>query len=1177
MSDSDSDSEEFGFKSRIDFDAHQEAKDTMISNDQNFKALSELCDTFYNDLQKNDFFDHKSAWRTSSSIDPIKIKIASQETLPGICDIIKPSKNFFKKVLTALGTLILEVDNLMPNIGTTSYESLYGLSVYGEEVDDGNSDEKVVSDEEVRISRMLPYFNEIFEKINKMMNLAINLLNQLASLYSDQNALYPIAYKFYNFGLAFDYLGKILSYFVAIDKVVEGNEFLKTHWNKYRGFVYQLKNNSGEYNITDEQRKKLDKFVKKINAPIFENTCYLQCVHIIKEKSGQVSPNGQGIKPLSQCKFFIQHFNMYMSSKIKKLNANLEKLTETYEPIEIFQYLSLLGFYIKVAGKEMDKNVLKLAWQFQKKIANINIVGISYFNIQNFLEGFEEYKKGISLDPSNVEKQVKSNLTNLEKQLSTMINNYSINVISWVTKMDATFSNSKDFESKNQGNPKLNEITINKIKLIVGGLCQANSLKNNISFILDSHFNLSIQLDEDLINQITIGLELIKVIELEFSKLMNLISLNIPIFNRTLLYPIQDILKKVGEKAQKKYKDGKSTNEQLYKDALSASSIFHSCTQNIQSELRLVIEKLCFSTITAKEMLDELSYEIINENLWTIELLNQLSREIKRCCDCSFLYLYQTIFQSAFKSIYEDRPKRIYYFIMAINDIENPLHYIKYKDNDGIDVIKCLRKVTLETFEQNYMKKLTEEIENDLRIQVHGTFIEGLEGSEYSEKNLQSALNTEPFRFFDIYFDVKRYVEEYLNKRFYQLTTLNLNNAQTYQRMRVLAKNKYGLNLHDVYLPNQNLEQGEDILDIVRDLPKFVKSFKHNLHSQQFVEIVKESSYINIIGVQQILSSLYTHGKGIVNTIISEAFRFITKYLLYLINIIKNDYILSILKEELKFWEEQLANINDNYPFERAKNLKQKIDNLEDNKKNGVIAKCVKYITQVGNVISLIRCIKTALMDYNSQNVNSFNSYNINDFTDLLERLSLQKEEDPSSQSFQLSQNMITDTQNLLKDSNNLFCKTISSFKQIGENDINFLEVLISGFRNSITTEKIPDIDLFAFLLPPLIITFIDNSINARDILLKKNKTEESSYFSDDGFIMGMCYLLKLFMADKQFESLNWFTSVIEFYNNKKGEKKVDKYSGGIDTLNDREIASYKEQFELQFFTYTTASILFMD
>jgi WASH complex subunit 7 len=1174
---SDSEDEQFAFQSVIDFDARQEEKENLDSNDHNFKTLSEICNSFYDDLQKNDFFQHKTSWRTSTSIDPIKLKISSQETLPGICDIIKPSKNFYTKVLTALGTIILEVDNLLPNIGTTNYESLYPLSVYGEEIDDGKNEDKAVNDEEIRISRMLPVFHEIFDKINKLMNVAINLLNQLASLYSEQNAHYTVSYKFYNFGLAFDYLAKILSYFLAIDNVVSGNDYLRPHWNKYRSFVYQLKNNLSEFNMTEEQRKKLDKFVKKVNAPIFENTCYIQCIHIIKEKSGQISPSGQGIKPLNQCKLFLQHFNLYMNSRIKKINSNMDKLTETYEANDLFQYLSLLGFYIKLFGKDSDKSILKLAWLSQKKIANINIVGISYFNIKNFLEKFDEFKRGVSLDPPNVDKQIKANLTSLEKQLPFIINNYSKNLISWATKMDSIFSNSKDFAPKFQGNPKLLETTSNKIKLIIEGLCTANYLRKNVSFILDSHFSLGIQLNKELINQLTIGIELIKVVEFEFSKLMNLICLNIPIFNRALLFPIQDILKKVAEKAQKKYKDGKSTNEQLYKDALSASSIFYTCTQSVQSELRLVIEKLCFSTITAKEMLDDNSYDTINENLWTIEILNQLTREITRCCDCSFLYLYQTIFQNAFENIYNDRPKRIYYFIMAVNDIENPLHYIKFKENDGIDDIKRLRKVTIETFEKFFMKQLSEQLEKDLQIQVHSTFIEGLDGAEYSETNLQSYLNIQPFRFFDIVFDVKRYMEEHLNKKFYQMTTLNLNNYQTYQRMRVLARNKYGLNLHEVYLPNQNLVTGKDILEVVRNLTSFAKGYTHNLHSQQFIEIVKDGSYINIIGVQQILTSLYTHGKGIINTIINTAFGYISKNVGTIIDIIRDDYIISMLREEHKFWEEQKANINYNYPLERGQNLRQKIIAYNDNKKNGIIPKCIRIITQIGNVVSLIRCIRTALMDYNSQNVNLLTTYNTNEFSNLIDRISLSPDSDPSSKSSQISQNMITNTQNSLIDSSKLFCKTISALKQTGENEINYLLLLVSAFSESINTEKIPYIDLFAFLLPPLIITFIDTAINAKDNLLKKNKSEECSYFSDDGFIMGMCYLLKLFMADKKFESLNWFPSVIQFYNNKKGDKKTDKYTGGIDTLNEREISSYKEQFELQYYTYTSASLLFTD
>ena len=1178
MSDSDGDSEEYIFQSNVDFDANQEEQERNISNDHNFKTLTEICNTFYDDLQKNDFFGHKLSWRTSTSIDPIKLTISSQETLPGICDIIKPSNNFYTKVLTALGTLILEVDNLLPNIGTTNYESLYPLSVYGEEIDDGRSGEKTATDEEIKISRMLPTFSEIFDKINKLLNIAINLLNQLASLYSEQNPNYNVSYKFYNFSMAFNYLGKILSYFLAVDNVVSTNEFLRAHWNKYRGFIYQLKNSLSEYNMTEEQRKKLDKFAKKINGAIFENTCYIQCIHMIQEKSGEVAQSGQGFKKVKQCKLFLQHLNIYMNSKIEKIFSGMDKLTETYESNDLFQYLSLLGFYIKLLESNVDKSVLKSAWQVQKKIANINIVGISYFNIKDFLEKFDEYKKGVSLDPPIVDKQIKSNLTSLEKQFPFIINNYSKNLISWATKMDSIFSNSKDFEPKYRDNAKLMENASNKIKLIIEGLCTANYLRKNVAFILDSHFNLGIKLDEELINQITIGLELIKVVELEFSKLMNLICLNIPIFNRALLSPIQDVLKKVAQKAEKKYKDGKSTNEQLYKDALLASSLFYTCIQNAQSELRLVIERLCFSTITAKEMLDEVGYETINENLWTAEIINQLSREINRCCDCSFLYLYQTIFPKAFQTIYEDRPKRLYYFIMAINDTENPLHYMRDKENDGIDDIKLLRKLIIGTFEKIFMKKLAEEIEKDLQIQVHGTFIEGLEGAKYSETNLKSYLNIQPFRFFDIVFDVKRYIEEYMNKKFYQLTTNNLNDNQTYQKMRVLARNKYDLNLHEVYLPSQNLETGKDILEVVRNLASFAKGYTHNLHSQQFVEIVKDSSsYINIIGVQQILSSLYTHGKGIINSIINAGFKYISKNVESIIGILEDDYIISMLKDEQRFWEEEKANINYNYPLERGLNLQQKIMQYDNNKKNGSIPKCIKIITQIGNVVSLVRCIRTALMDYNSHNINLLTTYNTNEFNNLIDRISLQADTDPSSKSSQISQNMITNTQNSLIDSSKLLCKTISSLKQTGENEINYLEILVSSFRESINKEKMPFIELFAFLLPPLIIQFINTAINARDNLLKKNKSEECFYFSDDGFIMGMCYLLKLFMADKKFESLNYFPSVIQYYQNKKGDKKTDKYSGGINTLNEREIASFKEQYELQYFTYTSASLLFTD
>ena len=1177
MSASDSDEEDFNFQSAVNFEAQQEEKETMISNDHHFKILSEICDTFYDNLQKSDYFEHKTSWRTFSNLEPIKLQINSIETLPGVCDIIKPNGNFYHKVLTAFSSIILEIDNLLPNIGTTNYESLYGLSIYGEEVDVGD-EEKNNPNEEIQISRMLPYLNEILDKIYKLMYIAINLVNQLVSLYNEnKHKNYHTAYKFYTFDLPFEYLGKILSYFLAIDTIFSTNEFLKDHWYKYRLLFHQSKNNSSQFNMSEEQKKKLDRLIKKLNAPIFEGTCYNQCIQLILQKSGEVTPNGSGVKPIKDCPIFIHHFTNYISSKIKKIYSNISNVTESYEPIQLFQYLSLFGLYIKLLGHNVDKNILKTVWQVQKKISSIPVVGFTSFKIESFLNTFDEYK-GINSDPSNVQKHVKSELNNLEKQLPYLINNFSAKILSWTTKIEAIFNDSNTFsKDKHSNNKFLIDSTTKKAKLIIEGLCTANYLRKNISNILYTHLNYDIQLTPELINSLTSGLELIKVIESEFSKLISIIGLNLNLLNRALLEPIQNILKKVAEKAQRKWKEGKSTNEQLYKDALSACTIFFSCSQAVQSELRLVIEKLCLSTINAKDMLDENNFDIINENLWMLELINQLSREIKRCTDCSFLYLYQNIFPTCLKFIYSDRPKRLYYFMMAVNDIEKPLYNIKYKENNGFEMIKLLRKITFETFEGCFLKKLSKEIEDDLRVQVHSSFIEGLESAPYSDNNLNSYLNIKNFKLFDKIIDIRRYIEEHLNMNFYKFTTLSLNNWQTYQQMRVLAKHKYGLNLHEVFLPNQNLEQGKDILEIIRNLSKFTKNYTHNLHNQIFIEIVKEASYISVIGVQQIINSLYTHGKGIVNSLINKAFGYISKTIKVLLAIIFDDYILSMLKDEREFWDTNKATIKYNYPLERALTLRQKILNLDENKKFNQIIKSIQCITEIGNCVALVRCIRTALMDYNSQNVNLLTSYNINDFNNLIQQILLQVDSDPVNANSHISPNMLTNTQNSLNDTNKIFCETINSLKQTGGNELNYLEILVTSFGGGLSSEKVQDIDLFAFLLPPLTITFIDNSINARDNLLKKNQTEESAYFSDDGFMIGVCYLLKLFTTDKKFESLNWFPSVINYYNEKKIQRKNDKSSQGVDTLNDRQITSYKEQFELQYFTYTSASILFSD
>ena len=50
--------------------------------------------------------------------------------------------------------------------------------------------------------------------------------------------------------------------------------------------------------------------------------------------------------------------------------------------------------------------------------------------------------------------------------------------------------------------------------------------------------------------------------------------------------------------------------------------------------------------------------------------------------------------------------------------------------------------------------------------------------------------------------------------------------------MRNLALQKYGLQLQEAHLPSQTLEQGLDVLEIMRNIHVFVSRYLYNLNNQ---------------------------------------------------------------------------------------------------------------------------------------------------------------------------------------------------------------------------------------------------------------------------------------------------------------------------------------------------------
>lgn len=72
-------------------------------------------------------------------------------------------------------------------------------------------------------------------------------------------------------------------------------------------------------------------------------------------------------------------------------------------------------------------------------------------------------------------------------------------------------------------------------------------------------------------------------------------------------------------------------------------------------------------------------------------------------------------------------------------------------------------------------------------------------------------------------------------------------------------------------------------------------------------------------------------------------------------------------------------------------------------------------------------------------------------------------------------------------------------------------------------------------LVPPLIINFVEYSLGCKERLRKRqaaqnvqqrSKTDKTLAFSDDGFEMGLAYLLQLLDQNTLFDSLHWFKAM---------------------------------------------------
>uniref|UniRef100_A0A8C9MI81 WASH complex subunit 4 n=1 Tax=Serinus canaria TaxID=9135 RepID=A0A8C9MI81_SERCA len=704
------------------------------------------------------------------------------------------------------------------------------------------------------------------------------------------------------------------------------------------------------------------------------------------------------------------------------------------------------------------------------------------------------------------------------QSLTKDMQSYYVFVSSWMTKMESVLS-------KEQRTTKFSEELSNRCNVFIQGFLYAYSLSTTVKTTMNLYMSMQKPMTKTSVKALCRLMELLKAIEHMFYRRSMVVADSVTHITQHLQYQALHSI----SVAKKRVISDKKYSEQCL-DVLSALVLAENTLNGPSTKQRRLIVSLALSVGTQMKTFKDEELIPLQLVLKKLDLISELTERVRAQCDCCFLYWHRAVFPIYLDDVYENAvdSARLHYMFSALRDCVPAMMHARHLESYEV-LLECYDKEIMEVLSEHLLDKLCKEIEKDLRLSVHTHLkLDDRNPFRVGLKDLAHFFFLNPIRFFNRFIDIKAYVTHYLDKTFYNLTTVALHDWATYSEMRNLATQRYGLRMTEAHLPSQTLEQGLDVLEIMRNIHVFVSRYLYNLNNQ-----------------------------------VNFTYQFLRKKFYIFSQFMYDEHIKSRLIKDIRFFREVKDQNDHKYPFERADKFNRGIRKL------GITPDGQSYldqfrqlISQIGNALGYVRMIRSGGLHCCSSAIRF-----VPDLEDIVNFEELVKEEGLSEE----TQKAARQLDSVLSDLTRNFAEGTEYFKML-------VDVFAPEFRSM----KNMHLRNFYIIVPPLTLNFVEHSISCKEKLNKKNKS--GAAFTDDGFAMGVAYILKLLDQYQEFDSLHWFQSVREKYV--KEIRAVAKQQNVQSTNQDEKLLqtmnlTHKrlevclQEFELLYFSLSSARIFF--
>uniref|UniRef100_A0AC35GGP7 WASH complex subunit 4 n=1 Tax=Panagrolaimus sp. PS1159 TaxID=55785 RepID=A0AC35GGP7_9BILA len=1082
------------------------------------------------------------------------------ETSSNIGALTQSGNDFIDKITYVFGSLVVEVDLLVQEAKDKFIDALilYGEDPKGILEDDGGCVKMMadflgtLQDLSLYICRCYEVVNNIFQQLHAFYNLPKHQFSNASDRW-----LYRVWKAF----------GDLLGILVQLDEIVQCHSTLQEHWKIYQKTMKMVQHNPQQFNAVGEKFKSLTNIIANLDARIMSGFLFQNCYE-------QPFPQS-----LANDKSFFQRFQKVLIDFLIKWEA--EAATDDFPNRARLISLFALTIFLQKTGPTnvFDKKFAKNLTNTYKKLAIFQFAGDLLFTPCEFLlRHCPEIEKMIDKKlMQNIEAVKQTSMEMLCERLTKELQTFTDIVIEWKNEMKQ-LKTAHDFQNSTH------QFLTSQFLLIINGPKTADKIGRLVRAFLCLHLNAEKALTKSHVQCIFRLIELIKVIS-------TTIKFYWPTILECCLHGLQywsGCILRILEIVRLQVSDS-SSSEKL--DRVSTLMIAENAMAKSPTKSQIFICGVSLEIgnytkfIKASECLE------IDDLLSRLETLSKIEEIFYRSTNTTFLYFHRSLAQIYFESAFEDYPlERIEYFCECLEDGSKFLKNAKHCDSE--DLKKNFREEIQQLIQDLIVEKLCTQIENDLRIDVHShqnETIEQLEIRLFSAPpkksktpliplpNQDAALRSKqwiemkPFKLSGIVIDLKYEVEKYLEKTFYNLTAVALHDGETYAKMRQLAKHRYGLEFSSTKLPYMTIDQGLDVLMIMKNIHVFVTNYNYDLNEQMFIERTGKNRSLNVMHVQQVVNSIKTHGAGIVNSAINYAYQFLKKKFHIFSQFLFDDQIKCQLVKEIHYYKDSIDELNQMYPVKRAERFNTAISKLgvsTDGKT--FLDKFRELITHIGNTIGFIRMIRSGVIESSAYASHFIPKLHSSDPSEDPTISSIVKDANGSQLSIEIAESLDS---------------LIESIASSYSSESDYVEMLITVFAKEFRNyEKFSHLRNFFIIIPPLTINYVEHILGCRSKIGRRAQTDSDFTFVDDGFCLGIAYILTLLNQTYFFDSLNWFDSIFDKFDTEIGkameeqkiaQKRKDESFSQTLALRIQRLQDLQKEFQYLMYTLHSATMLF--